>query len=173
IGPATVPKVQSGFLGANELEIKELWLVRNGDRSDVFVGRQFIPDLAGVKIDGLRVDYASSSKLTLLGFGGLDPIPRFASSPDDYTPLQSNAAPDGTRSPAGRFTAAGGFGAAYRTLEAYGAFGGVVLAPLSSESPRVFGTSTGYWRYGTQLDFYHLVVVDAVGSNAVNAGLTN
>jgi hypothetical protein len=171
--PTTQTTSQSGFLGKNELELKELWLVRNGVRSDVFFGRQFVPDLGGVKIDGLRVDYASSAKFTLLGFGGLYPIRGSRSIDTDYTPLQSNPANDGTRSSAGRFTTAGGFGAAYRTLDAYGSFGGVVLAPLSSESPRIFGTSSGYWRYGTQLDFYHFVILDVLGSNAVNAGLTN
>lgn len=171
--PSTRTSSQSGFLGKNELEIKELWLVRNGARSDVFFGRQFVPDLGGVKIDGLRVDYASSAKFTLLGFGGLYPIRGSRSIDTDYQPLLSNPAANGTRDPAGRFTGAGGFGAAYRTLDAYGSFGGVVLAPLSSESPRIFGTSTGYWRYGAKLDFYHFVVLDVLGSNAVNAGLTN
>lgn len=168
--PQTQNTSQSGFLGKNELEIKELWLVRNGARSDVFFGRQFVPDLGGVKIDGLRVDYASSAKFTLLGFGGLYPIRGSRSIETDYQPLLSNPAANGTRDPAGRFTGAGGFGAAYRTLDAYGSFGGVVLAPLSSESPRIFGTSSGYWRYGTKLDFYHFVVLDLLGSST---GLTN
>lgn len=171
--PETTSRVQSGFLGRNELDIKELWLVRSGPRSDLFLGRQFIPDLGGVKIDGLRVDYASSSKFTFVGFGGLYPIRGSRSITTDYTPLVSNPAADGSRSPAGKLTGAGGFGAAYRTLDAYGAFGGVAIVPLSSESPRVFGTSTGYWRRGTKLDLYHLAVIDLVGSNAVNAGLTN
>ncbi|HZJ66235.1 MAG TPA: hypothetical protein VFD36_22170, partial [Kofleriaceae bacterium] len=151
----------------------ELWLVRNGARSDVFFGRQFVPDLGGVKIDGLRVDYASSAKFTLLGFGGLYPIRGSRSITTDYQPLKSNPGTNGMQSDAGRFTGAGGFGAAYRTLDAYGSFGGVALVPLSSESPRIFGTSSGYWRYGTKLDFYHFVVLDVLGSNAVNAGLTN
>lgn len=171
--PPSNSTVQSGFLGQNELEIKELWLLRNGVRSDLFFGRQFIPDLGGVKIDGLRVDYASSAKFTLLGFGGLYPIRGSRSITSDYTLLESNPDANGKRSQAGNFTGAGGFGAAYRTLDAYGSFGGVALVPLSSESPRVFGTSTGYWRYGPTLDFYHFAVLDLVGSNAVNAGLTN
>jgi hypothetical protein len=171
--PATNSTSQSGFLGQNELEIKELWLLRNGVRSDLFFGRQFIPDLGGVKIDGVRIDYASSAKFTLLGFGGLYPIRGSRSITSDYTTLQSNPALDGTRSTAGNLTGAGGFGAAYRTIDAYGSFGGVALVPLSAESPRVFGTSTGYWRTGPQLDFYHFAVIDLVGSNAVNAGLTN
>jgi hypothetical protein len=171
--PVTNSTVQSGLNGQNELEIKELWLVRNGARSDVFFGRQFVPDLGGVKLDGLRIDYASSSKFTLLGFGGLYPIRGSRSISTDYQQLSSNPGTDGTRSSAGRFTGAGGFGAAYRTLDAYGSFGGVALVPLSSETPRVFGTSTGYWRTSPQLDFYHFAVVDLLGSNAVNAGLTN
>jgi hypothetical protein len=109
----------------------------------------------------------------LLGFGGLYPIRGSRSVTDDYTPLLSNPDGAGARTSAGRFVGSGGFGAAYRTPEAYGSFGGVVLAPLSSESPRVYGTSSGYWRYGATLDFYHFAVVDAVGSNAVNTGLTN
>jgi hypothetical protein len=171
--PATTATVQSGLLGTSELEIKELWLLRSGVRSDVFFGRQFVPDLGGVKIDGLRVDYASSSKFTLLGFGGLYPIRGSRSITSDYQPLQSNPAADGSRSSAGRFTGATGFGAAYRTLDAYGSFGGVALVPFSAESPRVYGTSTGYWRYSPKLDLYHLAVIDLVGSNAVNTGLTN
>jgi hypothetical protein len=172
--PATNSTSQSGFLGQNELEIRELWLIRNGKRSDVTLGRQFVADLAGVKFDGLRIDYASSSKFTLLGFGGLYPIRGSRSITTDYQPLLGNPDPTtGVRTSAGRFTGAGGFGAAYRTPDAYGSFGGVALAPFSSEAPRIFGTSTGYWRVGPKLDFYHFIVIDAVGSNAVNAGLTN
>ncbi|HEU4733671.1 MAG TPA: hypothetical protein VFT22_37510 [Kofleriaceae bacterium] len=171
--PQNNSTVQSGFLGKNELEIKELWLVHNGVRSDVFFGRQYISDLGAVKIDGLRVDYASSSKFTLLGFGGLYPIRGSRSITSDYTELKSNPDAMGDRSSAGRFTGATGLGAAYRTVDSYGSFGGVALVPFSSESPRVFGTSTGYWRYGSKLDLYHLAVIDLVGSNAVNAGLTN
>ena len=43
--PASNSTVQSGFLGKNELEVKELWLLRNGARSDLFFGRQFIPEI--------------------------------------------------------------------------------------------------------------------------------
>lgn len=164
---------QSGFLGTNELEVKEAWLVRNGARSDVFIGRQFVPDLGAVKFDGLRIDYASSEKFTLLGFGGLYPVRGSRSITDDYTPLLSDPTTDGSRTSAGRFTGTGGFGAAYRTPSAYGSFGGVVIAPLSSEDPRVYATSSGYYRSGPKLDFYHFVILDIVGSNAVNAGLTN
>ena len=172
--PVTNGGVQSGFLGQNELEIKELWLIRNGKRSDIILGRQFVADLAAVKFDGLRIDYASSEKLTFLGFGGLYPVRGSRSLTTDYQPLLSDPSDvDGTRSKAGRFTGAGGFGAAYRTPVAYGSFGGVALVPLSSEQPRIFGTANGYWRAGPKIDLYHFAVVDFIGSNAVNAGLTN
>ena len=171
--PATDPHAQSGLFGKNELEIKELWLVRNGTRSDIYFGRQFIPDLGGVKIDGARVDYASSEQLTWLGFAGLYPIRGSRSVTDDYAPLVTEADAAGNRKSAGRFTGAGGFGAAYRTLNTYGSVGGVVIAPFESETPRVYATSTGYWRLGPKLDFYHFLVLDAVGSNTANAGLTN
>ncbi|HEY4239910.1 MAG TPA: hypothetical protein VGM88_08850 [Kofleriaceae bacterium] len=165
--------IQSGFLGKNELDLKELWLLRNGKRSDVFFGRQFIPDLAGVKIDGLRVDYASSSKWTYLGFAGLYPIRGSRSLSTDYEETYGNPETDGTRAKEGRFTGAAGFGAAYRTQSSYGSFGGVALVPFGGEQPRIFGTSTGYWRVGPKLDFYHFAVVDLIGSNAVNYGMTN
>jgi hypothetical protein len=182
---ATTPESQSGLLGKNEADLKELWLVRNGVRSDLFFGRQYIPDLGAVKIDGLRVDYAASPKFTLLGFGGLYPLRGSRSIDTDYVIKDTVLVADPKNAGAflsktdSRFVgaASGGFGGAYRTLDSYGSLGGVVIAPLSSvpaqEDPRVFLTSNGYWRFGPQLDLYHLAIVDVVGSNAVNAGLTN
>jgi hypothetical protein len=170
--PTDNSRTQSGFLGGNELDLRELWLIRSGKRSDLFFGRQFVPDLAGVKFDGLRVDYASSSKFTILTFGGLYPIRGSRSLATDYRPLLGDPDPNtGLREEAGRLTATGGGGAAYRTQNMYGAFGGVVIAPLSgAEQPRVFATSTGYWRVGPKLDFYHFGVIDVLGSNT---GITN
>jgi hypothetical protein len=170
--PATNSSSQSGLLGENELEIRELWIARSGKRTDVFLGRQFIPDLAGIKFDGVRFDYAQSSKFTLLGFGGLFPLRGSRSITTDYIPLKSQ--PDsmtGIRADAGRLTGAGGFGAAYRTPNAYGSFGGVALVPFDAEQPRIFGTSTGYWRYGPKVDFYHFAVLDLLGSAGLQ--LTN
>jgi hypothetical protein len=166
------PHIQSGFNGTNEYDLKELWLVRNGEKSDVFFGRQFIPDLGALKIDGLRIDYASSQKFTFIGFAGLYPIRGSRSLTTDYQELKFQDT-NGQLQDAGQFTGAAGFGAAYRTANMYGAFGGVVLAPFKAEQPRFYGTSTGYWRYSNQLDFYHFAIIDLLGSNAVNAGLTN
>ena len=158
--------VQGGFNGTNEYDIRELWLFRSGKRSDIFFGRQFIADLGAVKFDGLRIDYASSRTLTLIGFAGLYPLRGSRSITTDYQPLKAD---DG--SSAGRLVGAGGFGGAYRTINAYGTIGGAFLYPLSSEQPRVFVTSTGYLRNGATLDIYHFALVDLYGSQG--AGLTN
>jgi len=159
-------QVQSGLTGKNEYELRELWLVRAGKRSDVFIGRQFVPDLGAVKFDGLRIDYAKSAKLTFIGFGGLYPVRGSRSISTDYVPLENPE--DG--SSAGRFVTTGGFGAAYRTINAYGAIGGVAMYPLQKESPRFYVTSQGYLRSGSKLDFYHFALVDLLGSNANEAG---
>jgi len=160
--------IQSGFTGQNEYDIRELWLVRNGVRSDVFLGRQYIPDLGGLKIDGMRVDYASSNKLTLIGFGGLYPLRGSRSLSTDYVDLKV----PGSLDPAGKFVGSTGFGGAYRTVNAYGSIGGVALVPISSkEQARVYLTSAGYYRAGSKLDFYHFALFDVVGS--AGAQLTN
>lgn len=160
--PLTEPnRFQSGLTGENEYDLRELWLVRNGERSDVFIGRQFIPDLGGLKIDGVRVDYASSNKLTYIGFAGLYPLRGSRSLTTDYIELKD---PTGLN-PAGKFVASGGFGGAYRTINAYGSIGGVALAPLTNkEQARVYVTSSGYYRAGSKLDFYHFALIDLVGS---------
>jgi hypothetical protein len=170
--PATELKAQSGLLGGDEYDLREAYFVRSGARTDVFIGRQFITDLDAVKIDGLRIDYASSKDWTEIGFAGLYPLLGSRSLTTDYLPLQT-INPNGTITSDGRFTVAGGGGAAYRYLNAYGAFGAVALAPLAGEEPRIFITSNGYWRFGSQLDFYHFAVIDLIGSNAVNSGITN
>jgi hypothetical protein len=156
----TPTRIQSGFNGDNEYEVREAWIVRSGKRSDLFLGRQFIPDLGALRIDGLRVDYAKSEKLTLLSFGGLYPIRGSRSITTDYTPLKDDNGND-----AGRFVGAGGFGAAYRTLNAHGAIGGVALVPFSSETPRIYATSNGYYR-GGKIDLYHMAIFDAFGKAA-------
>jgi hypothetical protein len=160
--------VQSGFNGHNEYDLRELWLVRNGVRSDVFLGRQYIPDLGGIKIDGLRIDYASSNKLTFIGFGGLYPLRGSRSLDTDYVALKV----PGSLDPAGKYVAATGFGGAYRTINAYGSIGGVAMVPITNkEQARFYVTSSGYYRAGSKLDFYHFILADVVGS--AGAQLTN
>ncbi len=168
IAPAQPAAIQSGLNGKNEYELRELWLIRNGVRTDFIIGRQFIPDLGAIKIDGVRVDYASSQQLTFLGFGGLYPLRGSRSVTTDYIKLEKQP---GQQDPTGPIVGAGGFGAAYRTMNAYGAVGGVVLDPPTGEEPRVYVTSNGYLRYGSLLDIYHFALVDLVAQDG--AQITN
>jgi hypothetical protein len=161
--PAFTPsnQIQSGLTGKNEYELRELWLIRSGKRTDFFLGRQFVPDLGGVKFDGIRFDYAKSAKLTFIGFGGLYPVRGSRSLDTDYIDLKTEEG-----QPAGKLVGTGGFGAAYRTINAYGAIGGVTMVPLQKETPRIYVTSQGYLRSGSKLDFYHLALIDLIGKAA-------
>lgn len=166
--------IQSGQFGDNEYEIKEMYLVRGGKRTDLFLGRQIIGDLAAIKIDGLRFDHAKNARWTYLGFLGAYPLRGSRSIATDYP---RGAGPMGQ--PAARVTpVAGGFGAAYRTSRTYGALGGVAIVPTRKdagtgtyEKPRVFVTSNGYARRSPRLDLYHYIVVDLTG--AAGFALTN
>ena len=165
---------QSGTFGGNEYDLRELYVTHGGERTDVTIGRQYVLDLAAVKIDGLRLDYASSETWTYLAFAGLYPVRGSRSVETDYP-----TGVDMAGNPTGRvMPAAGGAGAAYRTQQAYGALGVVGIVPLSrdrvtggEEEPRAFVTSNGYWRPSIDLDLYHYAVVDFAG--AAGAVLTN
>lgn len=152
-------KTQSGLTGENEVDLRELWITRPGDRYDVFIGRQFVPDLGAIKIDGVRVDYAKSDRVTLLGYAGAYPLRGSRSVSTDYPVLEKS---DGTK--LGRTPPiAAGAGAAYRTAMSYGSFGAGTVAPLKDETPRVYVTSTGYLRSSPRLDVYHFALIDLVG----------
>ncbi len=153
-------RLQSGLFGGNEYELKELYAVHGGRRADVFVGRQLIADVAATRIDGLRVDYARSRRWTLLGFAGLYPRRGSRSLTTDY-PMAVDRT--GMASGGRVLPVAVGGAAAYRTMKSYGALGGGAIA-LAGERPRVFVSSTGYWRQGPRLDVWHYVVVDLYGS---------
>ncbi len=168
-GTAPVNNPQSGLTGQNEYDLRELWLIRNGERTDVIIGRQFINDLAAVKIDGIRFDYASSNRLTYLGFAGLYPLRGSRSLTTDYADIKDPT----TGAAISPYVGSAGFGAAYRTPQAYGAFGGVALVPVDSaqESPRIFATANGYYRVNPVLDLYHFALIDLVAASG--AQITN
>jgi hypothetical protein len=162
-------RVQGGTYGRNELELRELWLVRGGVRTDLFVGRQFVADLGAIKIDGLRFDYAKSNRLTILGFAGAYPMRGSRTIGTDYLVGRDE---DGVK--VGRvIPLAFGGGGAYRTEHMYGSFGGVAILPFKGETPRVYATSSGYWRKGTRIDLYHFAIIDLYGEAADPIALTN
>ncbi|HVK76924.1 MAG TPA: hypothetical protein VM734_26540 [Kofleriaceae bacterium] len=165
--------LQSGAFGGNEYDVRDLYLVRTGRRTDFFVGRQTVADLGAIKIDGVRLDYAASTRWTYLGFAGLHPLRGSRSVLTDY-PTVSNRGANPTRPT----PVAGGFGGAYRTQRSYGAIGGVAIVtpqkdPVTGtfEKPRVYATASGYWRRTPAFDVYHYAVLDLYGSNGF--ALTN
>jgi hypothetical protein len=165
---------QSGTFSGNEYDLRELYAVHGGDRTDVTVGRQIVLDLAATKIDGIRFDYAKNEKWTYLGFAGLYPVRGSRSVTTDY-PKGVDAAGAPTQRV---LPGAVGGGAAYRTPRSYGAIGVVGIASLAKdnatgtdEKPRVFVTANGYYRPSVRLDLFHYAVVDVVGAGG--AALTN
>ena len=168
---------QSGTFGANEYELREVYLVRGGRRTDVFLGRQIIADLGAIKIDGLRIDYAKNQRWTYLGFAGLYPARGARSIAADYPMSPSTPTVPGKRV----LPVTGGFGAAYRTQRTYGAIGAVTVVPTSRdtggggkgtfEQPRLYLVANGYSRRSARVDVYHYLVVDLYGS--AGQALTN
>ncbi len=164
-GPDALP-VQSGSLSGNEYEIRDLYIVRGSVRTDLTVGRQTVLDIAGIKVDGIRLDYAKSQRWTYLGFAGLYPTRGSRSIAEDY-PRAVNV--DGTL---GKrvLPVVGGLGGAYRTQRTYGAIGVAGIVPLADdldtgtmEQPRLLLSSNGYWRQSPKLDIFHYGVIDLIG----------
>jgi hypothetical protein len=183
--PNDIP-FQSGLLHGNELELREFYLRRDSSEFDWAVGRQYTLELAAVKFDGIKIERTASQKWRYIGFAGLYPTRGSRDIREDYPVHRDNDPDTAGDQPKRIMPVAGGVGAAYRYERAYGSFGAVAIAPLANdlsqlneagqrtgtlEKPRVFATSTGYWRQSMQLDFYHYAVVDAYG--AAGAGITN
>lgn len=174
---APEPQPQSGSLSGNEYEIRDLYIVRGTVRTDTVVGRQTVLDVAAIKIDGVRIDYAKSQRWTYLGFLGLYPARGSRSLTTDYP----RATDPATLMETGKrvMPVAGGFGGAYRTERTYGSIGAAVIVPLADdlqtdtlEDPRALVSSNGYWRQSPQLDVFHYAVLDVYGS-AGTGTLTN
>ncbi len=175
--PASDWGTQVGVYGHNEYDIRELYLRRYGVRTDLTFGRQYVPELATVKIDGVRFTYSKTDVWNVVGFAGLYPNRTSRSVLDDYpkaAPTMVGGAPGKRIMPV-----AGGIGGAYRMEKMYGSLGAVAILPLAKEQltggprdeqPRVFVTANGYWRRSSKLDIYHFVVLDLYGSNATDRG---
>lgn len=174
----TVP-FQSGTFHGQEVDLRELYVRRDGSSTDITLGRQYSLDLAATRFDGLKVEAQTSQRLKLILFGGLYPSRISRDIREDY-PRQiiddpeTNGLTEGDRV----FPATGGLGTAYRFTNAYGALGVVGILPLgddtatqTAEETRVFATASGYLRVSSKVDFFHYIVADAAGAGG--AGLTN
>lgn len=173
---------QSGILGGNEYDIRELYAKRSKGKTDLYIGRQFVPELAATKVDGIKFHYTVSKRWQLLGFGGLNPSRISRSILTDYPKAQIQqavvAAGQLPEDGAPILPATAGMGGAYRTPSLYGSLGVVGIVPLADdrdtqlgENPRVFLTDNGYWRPSNNLDLYHYAVFDL--QSAAGLALTN
>ena len=174
--PGTIP-YQSGTFYGDELEIREMYLRRDGGEYDWAVGRQFVLELAAVRFDGVKVEKQQSERWRVIGFAGTYPTRGSRDLRDDYPVGDNDPDPDAV-DPKRIVPITGGVGAAYRYQRIYGAFGLVAIAPLANdqatgtlEKNRVFLHSNGYWRQSNKLDLFHYAVLDAVGAGG--AGVTN
>lgn len=172
-------RTQSGSFGENEYDVRELFAKRTGAKTDLFIGRQYVHELASTKLDGIKFQYKQSKRWSLLGFGGLSPSKVSRSVLDDY-PAQIkqiggtvNAVEDGRILPI-----AAGLGGSYRYPNVYGNLGVSGIVPLAddrktglNEAPRVFLSENGYWRPSGVLDVYHYLVVDLQSADGL--ALTN
>ena len=174
------PTLQSGVFGGPEYDIRQLYATREGGTTDLRFGRQIVGELAATRIDGLRLTHRASESWDYLGFAGLYPVRSSRSITTDYVRAVEGFDPD-TRDPelgSVVLPVAAGAGTAYRYDRAYGSLGVVGIAPLAEdratgeiETPRIFATSSGYWRQSLALDLFHHAVFDGMG--AAGAGLTN
>lgn len=157
-------RVQSGAYGDNEYEIRELYMRREGSALEIQVGRQDIPEMVDVRVDGARLRYALSPRWHVLGFGGLYPSRTSRSLQDDY---RGQVLP-GIVGAAGEYL----YESIYGSVGAAGILpGGEDVVTGEVETPRTFVTGDGFWRPSELIDFYHIAVVDFTG--AAGSGLTN
>lgn len=180
---------QSGAFGGAEIELRELYVVHDGERWDFGFGRQHALDLAATRFDGARIVYHPSSTWRVMAFAGLYPSRVSRSLEDDY-PRAAPALADDTDAmtpgiqapPKSRiFPITGGAGVGYDRDKMHGAVGVVAVAPLAddyqenvmgtAETPRVLITTNGYYRPSDKIDLFHYVIVDVAG--AAGARLSN
>jgi len=168
-------RFQSGTFSGPEYDAREIYLKSNGKQTDFKLGRQFVTELAAVKIDGIRFNHKTSEKWSYIGFAGAYPTRGSRSVLEDYP-----SGPEGLMGEPGKMIipVAAGLGGEYRYDNYYGSIGVVGIYPNADdealgtlEKPRAFVTANGYLRKSNELDIYHFAVVDLDG--AAGAGVTN
>ena len=169
---------QSGSFGGNELDAREVYLERQGENYDFKLGRQFIPETAYLKMDGLRIT-KNSGEMTYSAFAGLFPNRMSRNIRFDYPVIPEPEPGDATQILERRILPLfGGVGATYQKGRFQGSLGGAAILPMARvlettrvETPRVLLSAAGYLRMSNKTDLYHSAVVDLAGQ--AGAGLTN
>ena len=167
-------RFQSGATGGGEYEIRTLSYRLGSKQTSLTLGRQFIDSVGATKVDGLAFTQRVTKILSTTLFAGAFPELGSRSLDTDYPRIRNV---DGTEGSV-IIPLTGGLGFAYQTPDYHGDVGiAAIYVPqavpnaTSSESSRVFTTSSGYWRPGAKLDIYHFALLDVAGENHV--ALTN
>ncbi len=153
-----------GWLGGNEYQLREGYVLRRGDKVDLALGRQVLLDVDAIRIDGLRAVYRKSDAWELGAFAGLYPNPFSRTIDDDYKPADAN------KRTITEMPVAGGAWAGYRYNRVYGALGLAAVDYRDKPDPaipadplRTFVSSQGYFRVKTGVDVFHYGVLDLTG----------
>lgn len=151
-----------GWLGGNEVDLKELSATRRGATVDLTLGRLIVREADATTIDGVRVAWRAAPEWELGGFAGMFPSPFARSLEHDYAADDANL-----RGVTGLPVAAGSW-AGYRYRTVHGSVGAAAILPRDADPTepdptRVFVTSQGYWRLGKGTDVFHYGVFDLAG----------
>ncbi|GAB4510103.1 MAG: hypothetical protein Tsb0020_27050 [Haliangiales bacterium] len=166
-------RVQSGTYGDNEYEIRELYVDSDMGDLKLYGGRQVVPEIAAVRIDGVRAEYQLSGNWSVIGFGGLHPSRISRSVLDDYRATTNDEGDGVVVLP----TTLGG-GASYRYDGYFGSLGAYGIFPIvnddmamdtsAADTLHTYVTSNGYWRPSAMLDIYHFASIDVSPSERDN-----
>jgi hypothetical protein len=169
-----VQRAQSGADGGSEYELRTLSARLGSAKNALVIGRQFIDAVGATKIDGISATHAFGETLGATAFAGAFPAIGSRSLGTDYLSLRNADGSTGSR----LVPLCGGLGLSVQSLAYHGdvGVGGVYLAQeipdaTSSESSRVFTTSSGYWRPGNRFDAYHFALLELASGQP--ATLTN
>ena len=156
-----------GYLGGKEYELRQVWLLRRGQKIDFGFGRMIVNEADALKIDGARLWWRPAKHWDLSAFAGAYPDPYSRSVTTDYVSA---------------FAFAGGLDTSYTydrvwgSVSAVGAYlggktdGGAfdpanpTAANPKTEAVRGYLTWTSFERFTDWLDVYHDLVFDFVGA---------
>ncbi len=167
---------QSGVLGGQEADVRELHVTYRDTGYQLRVGRQFMTEIGAIKFDGVRFEKPKGKRLAYLAFAGLYPTRGSRDLREDYPKIAVDPAnPDA--GDARLLPIVAGAGASYRRPKLYGAVGAAAILPRGNnanglaEKTRILVSSNGYWQQSEKTDIFHNIIVDAASDKG--AGISN
>lgn len=177
IRQTTSERYQAGASAGGEYEVRTLAYRLGSPATSLTIGRQVIDAVGATRIDGLAVTRRLTGRLSATAFGGAYPQLGSRSLDTDYVHVKNPDGSDGPRV----VPITGGLGVVYQAPDVHGDLGVAAVhvaqgipGATAAERPRVFATSSGYWRIAAPVDVYHFAVIDvagAGGTSVTNASL--